>query len=274
MSFKDIKCAFCSSNKTKIRAIVPKDKENFLVPELKGINREWVDCQVCNICFSIPRLTYDQLNYMYRNYRAESFRGETPDEYFDRITSYKPEESENFQKLSWIKKYLNPTFEPKTILDIGCGGGVLLHSMGSTFEKSKLYGVEPTPNFAELASRRTNATIINSYYTRETFENITFDLITCCQVLEHIDDLKSFVSDLCSSINNNGYVYIEVPDISDFDSLPISHSRFSEPSHLWYYSKEFLTTYFESNSFSVVKLEIKETIRGRNNLMILLQNVV
>ena len=229
-------CPFCKSENIKLRSVFDFKGYDILVPDMKEKERKWLDCLNCEVTFSYPRLSINQLEYMYENYRSESFRGETPDQYFDRITGYKPEESENNHKVKWINSLLGKNFSPNKILDIGCGGGVLLHTLKSFFKDSSLFGVEPTSSFADLSKRRTGADIVNGYFNNETFNNHRFNLITCCQVLEHVEDLKTFVFDIKNVLQLKGYLYIEVPDISDFNSLPIRHSRFSEPSHLLVFS--------------------------------------
>ena len=266
-------CPYCGSKNTKLRENLNFEGYDFLVPDMKKKSREWIDCSNCMICFSTPRLSEKQLEYMYDNYRSEEFRGETPDQYFDRIVSYPPEESENYQKIVWIREKLEDQFVPKKILDIGCGGGVLLFTLRKFFESAKFFGIEPTSNFAELSRRRTNSNIINGYFNEKSFNNEKFSLITCCQVLEHVDELDSFVKNVRHKLENGGFLYIEVPDLSDFDSLPKDHSRFLEPSHLWYFNELFLCEKLFKNKLKVVDQTIKKTIRGRNNLMILFQKI-
>ncbi len=266
-------CPYCASFDTTLRNIIPTSSENFLVPELKNITRSWHDCNNCKVCFAMPRLNDKQIKYMYDNYRSESFRNETPDEYFDRITNYDTENSENYHKTNWLKQELKDEWEPTTILDIGCGGGVLLHTLGKIYKNAFLFGIEPTSNFADLASRRTRAKVKNDYFKGKPFKDKIFELVTCCQVLEHVVDLKKFLIDLNNSTRKDGYVYIEVPDISDFTELPLEHPRFSEPSHLWYFSSAFLTNYFESHGFKKILHTVQKTVRKRNNLMILLKKI-
>ena len=262
-------CPHCGSENTKLREKLNFEGYDFLVPDMKKKSREWIDCLSCGVCFSTPRLSEKQLEYMYDNYRSEEFRGESPDEYFDRIVNYPPEESENHQKILWIKEKLEDQFVAEKILDIGCGGGVLLFTLRKYFESAKLFGIEPTSNFAELSRRRTNSIIINGYFDEKSFIKEKFSLITCCQVLEHVDELDKFVKNVRDKLENGGFLYIEVPDVSDFDYLPKDHSRFLEPSHLWYFNKNFLCEKLFKNNFQVVDKIIKKTIRGRNNLMII-----
>ena len=270
MSSNIPKCAYCKSNNTELRTIIKNKDRHFLVPELKNLERKWFDCKSCKICFSIPRLTTKQIKYMYSNYRSESFRGETPDEYFDRITSYPPEESENLNKSQWIIKNINKEWKPNTILDIGCGGGVLLYTLSQLFKSAELFGIEPTKTYAELASRRTSALVENGYFEKESFKNLNFDLITCCQVLEHVADIDAFLINLKEIAHKDSYIYIEVPDISDFTTLKHDHFIFSEPSHLWYFSSNSLFSIFESHGYKILSKEVTRTVRGRNDLRFLL----
>lgn len=262
-------CPLCKKNNLKLRRELEYEGYDFLVPDLKERRRKWIDCIDCNLSFSTPKLSKLQLQYMYENYRSESFRGESPDQYFDRITSYPPEKSENFQKLVWIRENLPTEFFPDKILDIGSGGGVLLDTIGKIYRDSELFGVEPTENFAELSRRRTRANIINGFFDEKSFAEFQFNLITCCQVLEHIENLHQFVINVSSRLIKGGYLYIEVPDISDFETLEIQHSRFLEPSHLWYFNSDFLCQNLFKNVFLIVDYSITKTVRGRNNLMIL-----
>lgn len=264
------KCAYCNSKNIQLRTVIKNKDRHFLVPELKNLERKWYNCKSCDICFSTPRLTTKQIKYMYANYRSESFRGESPDQYFDRITNYSPKESENFNKSQWIIKNINREWKPNNILDIGCGGGVLLYTLSQLFKSAELYGIEPTKTYADLASRRTNAIVENSYFGKDSFKNLTFDLITCCQVLEHIDDLEAFLLNLKEIIHENSYIYVEVPDITDFITLKHDHFIFSEPSHLWYFSSDFLVSFFNSDGFKVLSHEVIRTVRGRNDLRLLL----
>lgn len=270
---KNRQCAYCNNLNTIDKYIVPEGEYDFLVPELENIERYWCFCSDCKIYFSIPRLNDKQIKYMYDNYRTEEFRKETPDEYFDRITNYKPKDSENYHKTNWFIKELNESWQPKNILDIGSGGGVLLHTLGKIYKNACLFGVEPTPSYAELGSRRTRAKIKNGYFRGKPFKDKLFELITCCQVLEHVVDLDEFLIDLNNSLAMGGYVYIEVPDISDFNELPLEHPRFTEPSHLWYFSSEFLTEYFVSFGFKKIADEVNKNIRKKNNLNMLLKKV-
>ena len=103
-------CPNCKNFNLRFRQEQKLEGYDFLVPDLKENKRHWIDCLDCNLSFSSPRLSKRQIKYMYDNYRSESFRGESPDEYFDRISTYPPEKSENFQKVAWIREKINSMY--------------------------------------------------------------------------------------------------------------------------------------------------------------------
>lgn len=261
-------CPYCGFQVDSMEIMnVVYDKEVLLVPELSSSRRTWNLCTQCGVRYSLPRLSDAQIIYMYENYRTVQFRNETPDQYFDRITSYPCAKSENFIKVSYLKKFI---FNPSNILDIGSGGGVLIHELMKQWPVASYTGVEPTKSYSELAQRRTGATIYNEYYSGTTFPSSKFDLITCCHVLEHIQGLDAFVLNIQKDLAPGGYIFIEIPSIKDFDLLPGSHDRFIEPSHLWYLSPDFLKKLFLMSSLRIIDIQTSTSLRGKTNTQILL----
>ena len=125
-------------------------------------------------------------------------------------------------------------------------------------------------NFAELAGTKTAANITNGYFNKRVTLGTKFDLILCCQVLEHVNAIEEFISAMKMNLKQGGYIYLEVPDQSDFQLLNDNHSRFTEPSHLWYFSKESLGEIVKKATLEIRQCKIEKTIRGRNNLVYLL----
>jgi len=129
---KEISCYICSSKLHKILVKqIKKDKILTLINDkLNDLPRAISQCLDCGFVFHQPTLETIELDTLYKNYRNESFRKESPDMYFDRITSLSKDESENYKKTlyidSLISKYSN--FSNNKILnfyDVGTGGGFL-----------------------------------------------------------------------------------------------------------------------------------------------------
>ena len=269
MHFVD--CPLCGS-KSKHVLTVQNFKDDYLDminASYQDIQREIVQCDDCDFIYRSPALDSDDLEILYQKFRDMSIRDETPDCYFDRITSLPKTESENYQKLLWLNKYISDYLPSNgSVLDVGCGGGVFLNTFKEAFIDWNLFGVEPTNAFAELAKRRTSAHVINGNYTSGLFGK-TFDLVTCNQVLEHVIDPISFLKELKKDLSSSGVLYLEVPDVSDFTNLPSDHDRF-HMQHLSIFSIKTLQHACSSAGFTVIKSTIERTIRGKNNVVVAL----
>ena len=129
---KEISCYICSSKLTKtLVKQIKKDKILTLINDkLNDLQRAIVQCLDCGFVFHQPTLETFELDTLYKNYRNESFRKESPDMYFDRITSLPKNESENYKKTLYIdtliSKYSNFTSNKNlNFYDVGTGGGFL-----------------------------------------------------------------------------------------------------------------------------------------------------
>ncbi|MBT3659353.1 MAG: class I SAM-dependent methyltransferase [Rhodospirillaceae bacterium] len=229
---------------------------------------KWMVCRGCGFVSQTPQLGPGDMDGLYRDYRLNEFRGETPDAYFDRISSYPPEESENFKKVEWLNKAgAVGAADGGKILDIGCGGGLLLHSFLRRHPDWIAHGVEPTPNFAELAGRRLKSDVRSCSYEAGLFGH-QFDLISMVQVLEHVADPVEFLRQAKSDLSADGYLYVEVPDVHDFCDLAPTHDRFMAP-HLWYFSEQSLGHLCRRAGLAPVRFDREFTVRNRNNLQAL-----
>ena len=264
-------CILCGyEDKSIVVKQVFKDEYLALIdPELNKLDRAWVKCNYCGLIYHDPQLEESDTHILYLKFRDSSFRDEISDDYFDRIISIPKYDSENYTKVKWLSDSIDSHItKGGAILDIGSGGGVFLYTFLQANKHWSPYGVEPTIEFAELTRRKLNCFVHTGNYTKDIF-NTKFDLITCNQVLEHTISPIDFLNNIFSDLNFGGYLYIEVPDASDFEELPPEHDRFLA-QHLWYFSVDTLKKIFEKTDFNVIKVESQKTIRGRNNLVALL----
>ena len=160
-----------------------------------------------------------------------------------------------------------------SVLDIGCGGGVFLHKFIEFFGSNwNVMGIEPTVEYAELASRRLGVIVKPGMFESRAFSGKLFDLITINHVLEHIIDPLVFLRDARDLLKPNGIIYLETPDQSDFGFLPTTHDRFSL-QHNWYFRLADLENFGRRAGLTPVKSETFMSIRNRNNARILLKSV-
>lgn len=97
--------------------------------------------------------------------------------------------------------------EGQRALDVGCGGGYLSEELARLgFE---VLGVDPAPESIAAAQIHANQTGLDIDYhvaQAETlpFPDGSFDLVTCCDVLEHVQDLDRTLSEIARVLKPGG----------------------------------------------------------------------
>ena len=97
--------------------------------------------------------------------------------------------------------------EGLTILDVGCGGGVLsepLARMGAV-----VTGLDPAPTNVAVARTPAQASGVAVDYREETVEEVVargerFDIVLAMEVVEHVTDVPAFVRSCCAAVRPDG----------------------------------------------------------------------
>ncbi len=98
----------------------------------------------------------------------------------------------------------------KRVLDIGCGGGFLAEEFATL--GCDVMGIDPSaPTIVQAAAHANEAdlTIIYRVASGEAIPvaDATFDIVYCCDVLEHVDDLDKVIAETARVLNPGG-VYL------------------------------------------------------------------
>jgi len=92
------------------------------------------------------------------------------------------------------------------ILEIGSNRGDLLYMIKEKKAHVNILGIEPT-KFYDL-----KVPTVNSFFKKELFSN-KFDVIILQHVLEHIKNPKEIIKDIRELLNEDGILYVEVPNL-------------------------------------------------------------
>ena len=100
----------------------------------------------------------------------------------------------------------------KNILDVGAGTGDFLNVCKNNGWNT--IGVEPSISAINIAAQK-------GVFLKENLseiENKRFDVITLWHVLEHVENLSEYISNLNNLLSDNGRLIIAVPNFKSYDA--------------------------------------------------------
>jgi SAM-dependent methyltransferase len=101
-----------------------------------------------------------------------------------------------------------PLRSPARILDAGCGSGRMLQELERYGQVS---GIELDPGAAELARSRGHGEVTVGSLEQLPFQDDSFDLITCLDVIEHTPDDRVTLTELRRVCAPGGWLLLTVP---------------------------------------------------------------
>lgn len=244
------RCPWCrgEDSNTLARLTFPDRYLDLIGLSLDETDREWRECDSCGFVYADPRLTLQEQDRLYALFRDEDFRGESADEYFDRLTSLPEEKATARWKASFVHSELRKE-RVRSILDVGCGGGILLYRMRSFFPDARLMGLEPNAAYAEMVERRLGVEVVPDFSSLG-LRSDGADLALCTNVLEHVTDFRGFFAALRDLVIAGGFLFLEVPSVECFGVIAPTKEPFAAP-HLYFFPKKRLIELAEDSGFTL-----------------------
>lgn len=183
----------------------------FLVERMfndKNIQTKLIHCKKCNFWFSRYRPNDLEMEKLYAGYRGE--------EYVRQRKKYEPGYSAEFYESADYmvkrKQELGVFFRKwiecdliHTLLDYGGDEGQYIPDPFCNAEKYVF----------EISGKKVRDGII-LLNDLEEVKRKRFDLVMCCQVLEHVSDPIEVIENMTGVLKKGGYLYIEVPNSNVF----------------------------------------------------------
>jgi len=155
--------------------------------------------------------------------------------------------------------------DTNSILDVGCGNGIFVNTLMHRFPHrfNRLTGLD----LSEEALKYVRTEKFAGSVAKLPFEDQSFDLVTCLEVLEHLpqEDFEKGISELQRV--SKKYIIITVPNDQDLATslvmCPKCYCWFNPDYHLRSFDKNILHDLFES--FKLIEArEIGPTVKERS----------
>ena len=108
-------------------------------------------------------------------------------------------------------KNLGDIFKKKSILDLGCGGGILSESLAN--KGGKVTACDTSSSLIKVAKKRASKQKLSINYKVGGIDlfkkkSIKFDIIISLEVIEHVKDYPKFLFDINSCLNKDGIIIL------------------------------------------------------------------
>jgi len=216
------KCLICGGKLGKILLNItqPDRFEKAIGIDGKYLRR-WVECSVCGTASNIMKQSVEKalakISSSYYDYEfktANMLRAR-----YDKVMGLPPNSSDNYHRVRRIEGFINRYSVAGDgmpyLLDIGAGMGVFLSVFHQRNRRIwKTCGMEPDAMAARhlrsISNRR--FTVIESRLEDYSPAAVKYKLCTLNKILEHIKKPVPFLGKIGGMLDDNGFVYLEMPD--------------------------------------------------------------
>ncbi len=201
---------------------------------------DFVACRSCGFVFLFPMPDDASLAAVY-------------DDAAFRVGRY-PKAKSRMRRATMRALRLWPHFVGKDAIDVGCGGGFVAEAMRRLGARSSGLDISS----GSIAYAKDAFSKVRFY--EETFETFlargeSFDFIHSSEVIEHIGDVKSYMTFLAGIARPGAKLFLTTPDIAH-PTVPddvTDWDMFSPPRHVQFFSEATLTRLFNTFGFDIVK---------------------
>jgi 2-polyprenyl-3-methyl-5-hydroxy-6-metoxy-1,4-benzoquinol methylase len=235
-----IRCPVCDSKKRRVKYII----EYLNILELKI-----VACLLCGIYYVANPLRNQYLAKYY-----DIYYGITGPATMDPLTIAQYTISAEKRRKTFLTNLPSGFNLGGAWLDVGCGCGFILKSLGDFFSQSQ--GVECSESSVKFARSTLGVTVNHGQFNEDSFSMNSLDLITFFDVLEHVISPRQFLRLASRFLKPNGWVLITTVNLRSLSRVLLGKQwQFFTPiQHLTYFHAEALKTLlkdYDFNNFTV-----------------------
>ena len=218
-------------------------------------------CQNCGVLNQHPQMDERQVSDYYNSsYRQTGFKFHTKNFTIDLPLKFEQTgiSFQRFYHFNKIIKKMELLLKNKPILDYGSYQGAFLYACKKAYNAYTIAydyneeGLKFSSKYLELDEVKKTDNIYTDSFNKRPF------ICTLIHVFEHLARPNEFLTHIHKNIlEEEGYIYIEVPDING--------NHFSDPTHCFTYGKESLKYVLEKNNFEVMHIETNNIFGKTDN---------
>ena len=128
--------------------------------------------------------------------------------WWDPHSEFKPLHDINPLRLGYIDRHAS--LSGKTVLDVGCGGGILSESMAGL--DAHVTGIDLSDKALQVARLHLLESGKQVNYRKIAVEDLAteqpahYDVVTCLELLEHVPDPQSVITACAKLVKPNGWI--------------------------------------------------------------------
>ena len=256
--------------KTSCPTCGPEENKQLIYMHDCGVG--FYKCLNCNIEYASPRLVEKELLSLYEGDDWKKISD------YDNWTYKEWKETKGLrfhlvqQNIKLIKKFIKPG---ASILDVGCDIGLTVKSL----EKNDYYseGIEVSSIGAQIAKDKIGIKVSNMEL-KDYSSNIKFDGVLLLDVLEHLYEPVTVLTQCASHMNPGGHIIVHVPHHNGISArfkrllhkigVKKGYKHFGFPAHIYGFDKKSLKAILAKSGFEALHYESwpSELTNGKVNI--------
>ncbi len=149
---------------------------------------------------------------------------------------------------NFLFKYCHVLAPNSEILEIGCGGAILLHELKEL--GFKVSAADPSPTAIRAASKY-GFSLVPKFFSSELFSE-EFSLIFHSDVLEHAFEPKNFIDEQRKVLKPDGLIIISVPNAQE--NIEFGDISMAMHQHLQYFTPDSLSRLMQRAGFEILEI--------------------
>ena len=159
---------------------------------------------------------------------------------------------------NWVKPFIKGDFT--SLIEIGAGEGRVLQKVVDTFPQLDVIGFDGSTKAVELAQKKGLKITQKLIFENEILPKS--DVYMLLGVLEHIEDIESFIKNIVTSLNTNGRLILSIP-IQDHLAYDIFFA-----DHIWHFTSKQFEAFLNRLGLKVIHKDTEHPINHGFGLFI------